>query len=70
MRDEELNYIMESMLNGQKKQAVALMLRGCKTNPAKLLRKFVTLNKTTDNVAESINILFLLEAVTQELENE
>ena len=68
MRTNKLAYVMESMVNGQKKQAVELMLRGCKSRPGKLIKQFHTLLITSDSNEDMKDVRHLLLLTAEELE--
>lgn len=68
MRNNKLTYVMESMMNGQKEQAVEFILRGCKSRPGKLINNFLTLIKTSASAKDTVEVYMLMEAVAKELE--
>ena len=68
MRTNLLSYIMESVANGQMKQAVEIVLRNKRTRPAKILNTFHALLATEQG--DKKDILLLMVATARELENE
>ena len=68
MRSNNLTYIMESVANGQMKQAVEILLRRKRTRPDKILDTFLTLLATEEG--DKKDILRLMAATARELENE
>ena len=66
MRSNLLSYIMESVTNGQMKQAVEILLRRKRTRPAKILNTFHALLTTEEG--DKKDILRLMAATARELE--
>lgn len=66
MRNDLLSYVMESVANGQMKQAVEIMLRNKRTRPAKILNTFHALLATEQG--DKKDILRLMAATARELE--
>ena len=66
MRSQHLDYIMESVANGQMEQAVEIMLRNKRTRPAKILNTFHALLATEQG--DKKDILRLMAATARELE--
>ena len=66
MRSNLLSYIMESVTNGQMKQAVEILLRNKRTRPAKILNTFHALLVTEQG--DKKDILRLMAATAMELE--
>lgn len=68
MRNNKLEYVMESMTVGQFEQAVTYMLTGCRTRPDKLLKQFHTLLATSDSSNDMRDIKHLMLLTAEELE--
>ena len=66
MRGQYLEDVMESMANGQVKQAVEMLLRHKRTRPDKILQNFHTLLATEQG--DRKDILRLMAATARELE--
>lgn len=66
LRNNKLQYIMESVVNGQMEQAVHHVLLGCKTRPDKILHQFHTLLTTEEG--DRKDILRLMQATAKKLE--
>ena len=66
MRGPLLESVMESMVNGQVKQAVEILLRNKRTRPAKILNTFHALLATEEG--DKKDILRLMAATARELE--
>ena len=66
MRGPLLESVMESMVNGQVKQAVEMLLRNKRTRPDKILNNFHTLLATEQG--DKKDILRLMAATARELE--
>lgn len=64
-RNSKLQYIMESVANGQMEQAVHHILLGSKTRPEKLLNQFHTLLVTEEG--DRKDILRLMQATAKKL---
>lgn len=66
MRGPLLESVMESMVNGQVKRAVEILLRNKRTRPDKILNNFHTLLATEQG--DKKDILRLMAATARELE--
>ena len=66
MRSQYFDEIMESVTNGQMKQAVEILLRRKRTRPDKILNTFHTLLATEQG--DKKDILRLMAATARELE--
>ena len=68
MRNDKLEYVMESMTVGQFEQAANHMLTGCRTRPDKLLKQFHTLLATSDSNNDMRDIKHLMLLTAEALE--